>query len=341
MVGIIPKSKAPGVDFCGVGSYYYIIRSDLSCYMKCSNFNKGEDINIYSLHPACINGEHYLAHQDDYFYIIKGSVYRRVTNMNADEGAVVYSLHANCQGGDHYLSAFGNFYIIFQNRGVYHRTKNMNTDEDGVEYSLHPDCKNGLYYFGVSDYYYFVKPHDEWGVQYYRCTNFNTNEDNETFSFHPSVINFLPGGLALTQGPSYGVWECIKTICNDSATPISWSKKITRKVGFDYEKMSSIEHNWKVSSTVSVKPGGVSALLTKASFSCTAEYGGCSVNTDREKWSEATETEESISITLQPNAKVIIWQYQLGVGKTPVLFCRDMKIDDKSTPPTENPLPPA
>ncbi|XP_075465660.1 uncharacterized protein LOC142499731 [Ascaphus truei] len=341
MVGIVPKKQAPGVDFCGVDKYYYIIRSDLNCYMRAANFHSGEDLNVYSLHPSCRDGDHYLAYQDDLFYIIKGNSYRRVTNMNTDEGSVVYSLHPNCQGGDHYLSAFGKFYIIFQNRGVYRRTKNMHEDAESEESTLHPSCKDGLYYFGISNYYYFVKPYDQWGVQYYKCTNFNTNAEGNTYSFHPSVINFLPGGLALTQGPSYGVWECIKTISNDSDTPVTWTKKITKKVGYEKEKMSSIENNWKVSATVSAETGALAATIAKTQFSVTTEFGGCSVNTERENWTQATEVEESFTLTLQPNKKMHIWQYQLGMGKEPVLYCRDMKFDDESKPPTENPLPPA
>ncbi|CAH2305360.1 Hypothetical predicted protein [Pelobates cultripes] len=341
MVGIVPKKHAPGVDFCGVDQYYYIVRSDLGCYMRASNFNKGEGLVVYSLHPSCRNGDHYLAYEDDLFYIIKGTNYRRVTNMNTDEGAVVYSLHPSCRGGDHYLSAFGHFYIIDQSRGVYRKTKNMNTYEDGVEYTLHPNCRNGLYYFGIKNYYYFLKPHDEWGVQYYRCTNFNKNENGESFSIHPTVTNFTPGGLALIQGPSFGVWECIKTITNDSQTPITWTNKINKKVGYTKEKMSSIEHTWNVSATVSAETGGLSALIVKSQFSLTTSYGGKSVNTDRENWNEVTETEETISLTVKPNEKIYVWQYKLGLGKEAVLFCRDMKFDDDPKPPTENPLPPA
>ncbi|CAH2305357.1 Hypothetical predicted protein [Pelobates cultripes] len=341
MVGMVPKKDAPGVDFCGVDQYYYIVRSDLGCYMRSTNFNKGEDLVVYSLHFSCRNGDHYLAHEDDLFYIIKGTNYRRVTNMNTDEGAVVYALHPSCRGGDHYLSAFGHFYIIDQSRGVYRKTTNMNTYEDGVEYTLHPNCRDGLYYFGVKNYYYFVKPHDEWGVQYYKCTDFSKDENGESFSINPTVTNFVPGGLALIRGPSFGVWECIKTITNDSQSPITWTNKINKKVGYEKEKMSSIEHNWNVSATVSAETGGLSALVVKSQFSLSTSYGGSSVNTERENWNEVTETEETISLTVKPNEKIYVWQYKLGLGKEAVLFCRDMKFDDDPKPPTENPLPPA
>nr|XP_028571955.1 uncharacterized protein LOC114589657 [Podarcis muralis] len=162
MPEIVPKNKAPGVDFCGVDEYYYIVRSDLGCYMRSTNFHEGKDLEVFSLHSSCQGGDHYLAHEDDLFYIIKGDNYRRVSNMNADLGSVVYSLHPNCRGGDHYLSAFGSFYIIFQKRGVYRRVSNMHDDTDAIEYTLHP-LADGLY-SGASELLLLCKPHDEWGV---------------------------------------------------------------------------------------------------------------------------------------------------------------------------------
>ncbi|MGH0170751.1 UNVERIFIED_CONTAM: hypothetical protein FKN15_071502 [Acipenser sinensis] len=338
---IVPKNKAPGVDFCGVKQYYYIVRSDLGCYMRSSNFHEGRDLSVFSLHQSCRGGDFYLAHQDDLFYIIKGNEYRRVTNMNTDSGAEVFSLHPNCQGGDHYLSAFGNVYIIFQSKGTYRRTSNMNKDSDGVDFPLHSACRDGLYYWGIDSYYYFIKPDDKWGVQYYKCTNFNTNQDPDTFSFHSDVVNFLPGGLSISQGSAFGRWENIKTISNDSAQPVKWTKKITKKVGYTKEKMSSMEHNWKISMSATYQAGDLTAAFAKYQFSLSAEYGGRSINTEKEDWSEAMEVEESIEMTIQPNEKVYIWQYNLGFGKESVLFCRDLKITKTSTPPTEIPLPPS
>ncbi|XP_069094197.1 uncharacterized protein [Pleurodeles waltl] len=341
MVGIVPKKEAPGVDFCGVDKNFYIVRSDMNCYMRSTNFNQGQDLNVFSLHQSCKGGDHYLAHEDDLFYIIKGNNYRRVANMNTDSGAVVYSLHPNCQGGDHYLSAFGNFYIIFQGKGTYRRVKNMNSDEDAVEYQLHPNCKNGLYYWGTKGFYYYVKPHDEWGVQYYRCTNFNTNEDGEPFSFHSDVISFMPGGLAVTKGPAYGTWECIKTIANDSNSTIDWTKKITRKVGYASQKMKSVEKSWNVSMSYSYNAGDLMAAFVKQQFAFSTSVGGKRVDTESENWNEATEIEESVSIKVEAHQTVCVWQYKLGLGKEDVLFCRSMKFSNSTSPPTEIPLPPS
>uniref|UniRef100_A0A8C5MLQ7 Uncharacterized protein n=1 Tax=Leptobrachium leishanense TaxID=445787 RepID=A0A8C5MLQ7_9ANUR len=339
MAAIVPKKDAPGVDLCGTDQYYYIVRSDVGCYMRSTNFNKGEDLDVFSLHPACSNGDHYLAYDDDLFYIIKGTSFRCVSDIGTDEGAIVCSLHPSCQGGDHYFSAFGNFYIVYQNQGVYRRTKNMTTYKDGIEYSLHPDCKDALYYYGIKDCYYFVRPHEEWGVQYYRCTNFNTNESGQASSFHPSVINFLPGGLGLTHGPSAGVWTCIKTIKNDSQNHTTWSNKVPVTQGFDKEKLSPIENNWNISASLPVETG-LSALLTKSQFSLAPTYGGSNVNTDGENW-KLTTIEETISVLLEPGKEAYVWQYQLSLGSDAVLFCRDLRFDDPNKPPVVIPLPPA
>ncbi|RXN19563.1 hypothetical protein ROHU_007260 [Labeo rohita] len=341
MKGIIPKKKTKGTDFCGVNDYYYIIRSDLGCYMQSSNFNKGLDITILSLHPACQNGDHYFGSGNGYFYIIKGKSYRRVSNLTTDSDGVVYSLHPNCQGGDHYLGAFGKFYIIFQGKGTYRRTTNLNQDSDAVEYPLHPNCRDGLYYWGLPNHYYFLKPASEWGVEYYKGTNFNKDECTAVYSVHPDILNFLPGGLSMTKGPAFGIWENIKTITNDSNTPVTWQKKIIKRVGYNKEKMTEITHNWKIAMTTSAESKDLLGLIAKCQFSLSTEYGGSHVSTENESWNEATEVEENLTFELKPNERLYLWQYKLGLGQESVLFCRDLKIDDEPNPPTEVPLPPA
>ncbi|KAG7323157.1 hypothetical protein KOW79_012859 [Hemibagrus wyckioides] len=341
MAGIVSKSKAKGVDFCGVSDNYLIVRSDLGCYLYSTNFHQGLGLTVYSLHPSCQGGDHYLAYDDSTFYIIKGNSYRRVSDMSKDLDAEVNELHKNCQGGDNYLSAYGKFYIIFKDRGVYRRTTDMSKDSDAVEYPLHPNCKDGLYYWGTKQYSYFLKPKGEWGIQYHKTDNLNKDTYASTYSVHPDVLNFLPGGLAITQGPAFGKWELIKTISNDSETPLHWQKKITQKVGYTKSKSSSIEHNWKISMSTTYQSGILTEGISKYQFSLSAEYGGQSVNTEEESWEEATETEESLDLTLQPHTKMFIWQYKLGFGKKDVLFCRDLIFDDDPNPPSTIPLPAA
>ncbi|XP_064417962.1 uncharacterized protein LOC135358294 [Latimeria chalumnae] len=339
MAGIVPKKNARGVDFCSQGGYYYIVRSDLGCYMESYDFNKGSNLVVKSLHPACQGGDHYLAYYS-YFYIIKGNSYRCVTNMSDDADATVYELHPNCQGGDHYLCTYGNFYIIFQDKGTYRCTSDMRYDSEAVEHSLHPDYRSGLYFWAEANYFNFIKPVDEWGVQFYRVTDLSKDEVT-TFSFHPDVINFMPGGLSVTQGPAFGIWEVVKTIKNDSNSTITWTKKINKKEGYEKEKMSSLEHNWNVSIGASYQSGTLIETIAKYQFSLQAEYGGAAVNTENENWSSVTEIEESVSVTLKAGEKIYVWQYKLGFGKEDILFCCDMEFDDDPTPPREVPLPPS
>ncbi|ROI52169.1 hypothetical protein DPX16_3439 [Anabarilius grahami] len=340
MSGIIPKSKAKGTDFCGQGENIYIIRSDLGCYMETSDLNNGSNISISSLHPACQDGDHYLGNWDGCFYIIKGNNYRRVKNLTTDSEAEVHSLHPNCQGGDHYLTAFGMFYIIFQEKGIYRRTTNMNTDSDAEERDLHPDCRNGLYYWSMGFICFsFLKPASEWGVEFCCTIDLSNNDHTNVFSVHPDVLNFLPGGLSVTKGPSFGIWENIKTISNDSNTPVTWTKKIIKKVGWNKEKMTQITHNWNIAASVSIGTGELAKLIANLQFSFSAEYEGSHVSTENESWNEMTEEEEQLTFELKPNESLYLWQYRMGLGKEPVLFCRDLKIDDEPNPPTEVPLP--
>ncbi|XP_022532108.2 uncharacterized protein LOC111193922 [Astyanax mexicanus] len=340
MPGIVSKSQAKGVDFCGGYENYYIIHADLGCYMYSTNFHRGESLTVYSIHPSCQGGDHYFA-DTKYWYIIKGNTYRYLSDISKDIGTEVYDLHPNCRGGDHYLCSYGYFYIIFQRKGVFRQTTDLTTYSYGAEYKLHPNCRDGLYYWGTSKYFYLAKPKGEWGVQYHKTADLKEDTYANTYSFHPDVLNFLPGGLAETQGPAFGKWDLIKTITNDSKTPVTWEQRITRKVGYTKSKSSSIEHNWKVSMTTTYQAGVLTEGISKYQFSLTAEYGGAHVRTENENWEEATEMEEKVTLTMQPNEKVYFWQYKLGFGQKDVLFCRDLKFKDDPNPPTEVPLPPS
>ncbi|XP_067300949.1 uncharacterized protein [Pseudorasbora parva] len=340
MNNIIPKSKAKGTDICSVSKYYYIIRSDLGYYMKIGSINKGSDISIFSLHPSCQNGDHYLGSGDGSFFIIKGDSYRKVTDLTTDSDAKVYCLHPICQGGDHYFSAFGKFFIIFQEKGTYRTTTNLTLNSDAVVMTLHPNCRNGLYYWGMSNDCFFLKPVSKWGVEYYKGTDFSKDKCIGVYSVHPDVVNFLPGGLSVTKGPAFGIWENIKTITNDSNTPVEWQKKINKKVGYNKEKMSEITHNWNIAASASIESGDLAALIVKSQFSISAEYGGSHLSTKSDSWNEMTEEEEQLTFELKPNKSLYLLQYKMGFGEEPVLFWRDLKIDNEPNPSTEVPLPP-
>lgn len=333
---IVPKSaeEARGIDFCGTKHDYYIIRSDLGVYMRSANFHEGNDIKIYSLSPACQWGDHYLATKDQY-YIIKGNEYRRVTNMNEDKDAVVYSLHPNCRGGSHYYSAFGNYYIVFADKGVYRRVENMNTDKGAVEYSIHEAFRDGLYFWGTTDYVYCLKQAGEWSVPYHRSTNMNLDENPATFSVHESVLNFIPGGIAQTDGKAFGYWHNIKSFANETDVTVDWKRTITKTVGFTRSEMSSIEHNWSIEAGAQYQSGLLSEAISKYQFSLKVQYGGKSVNTEQQQWSNITEESETLNLHIPPRSEVYIWQYQMGFGQKKNLFSPNLEITEDSKPPDE------
>ncbi|KAL1252290.1 hypothetical protein QQF64_020086 [Cirrhinus molitorella] len=353
MNGIIPRSKAKGTDICATENWNYIIRSDLGCYMQTSDLNKGSDISICHLHPACQNGDHYIADNKGYFHIIKGNSCRKVSDLSTDSDAEVYSLHPSCQGGDHYLSTFHCFYIIFQEKGTLRVTTDMKRDSDAKERTLDPEYRDGLYYWQLQlkdslhmyailqsflpsgCYFSFLKPTCEWGVEYY------TVFAGKCYSVHPDVLNFLPGGLSVTKGPAIGMWENIKTIINDSNTAVTWQKKITKKVGYSKKEMTQITHNWKIETSASIESGTLAKLIAKWQFSLSLEYGGSHVSTKSELWNKATEEEELLTFELKPKESLYLWQHKLCLGEESVLFCRHLKITNEPNPPTEALLPSA
>ncbi|CAI5791146.1 Hypothetical predicted protein [Podarcis lilfordi] len=307
--GILPKSKTKGIDFCGVDEYYYIVCSDLGCYLRSTDFHQGKDLDIFGHHNSVRGGDHYLAHSDDLFYVIKGDSYRRVTDLSKDSDSVVSTLHHNCQNGDHYFSHDKYFYIIFKKKGVYRRVTNMHEDLNPVQNALHPKVKD--------------------------------DANPSTFSFHASVLNFLPGGMSINYGKAFGVWQPVKTVSNNVKVSVVWEQQIVSKVGYVKKEMHSMEHNWKLSSTVTVGASGLTKLLLTAQIFLTAEYGGEKIDSKDETWSEETDVSEKVGFTLPPNTNIHFWQYKLGLGKDDVLYCRDLAFTDNSNPPTFVPLPPA
>jgi hypothetical protein len=339
MFGIVPRSKAQGVDFCGdvINGHHYIIRSDASVYMRSGNLNQGSDIEVFDLHYSCKGGDHYLVN-DGYFYIIRGTSFRRVTNLNTDANAVVYPLHPKCQGGDHYLSMCGKFYIIYKDRGVYKRTTDMSKNKDVAEYDLHPKCGNGLYYWGYGEYAYVVTSVGGWGPQYHTTTNMNHDYESTDCSFAMDVVKCVPGGLAITDGPTFGEWELLKSFENTSQATVDWSKEVSHKNGAKKEKLSSIEHNWNIKVSASYSTGDIAAKFAKYQFSLEASYGGKSVDTRKESWDDVTTVTEKVSVSVPPGQQVCFWQYKVGLGDEDILFCPKTKMTNSKDSPTEIPL---
>ncbi|XP_056604830.1 uncharacterized protein LOC130421130 [Triplophysa dalaica] len=335
MRDIIPRNKTKGVDICAGKEYTYIIRSDLGCYMQISDLHKGSDLTVFKLHPSCQNGDHYLADMDGHFYIIKGESYRRVTDLSTDADAVVEELDPDFRDGEHYLGINKFFVVIFKGRGIFRITSGLGSVSTDVKLNLKPESSNGLYYWGLSDCCCFLKPVSKWEVEYCKGADLEKDDSLLVYSVHPDVVNFLPGGLSLTQGPAFGRWENIKSIQMNCDTTGTWRNKITKKVGFNKEKMIQIMHNWKICPSSLIQSGDLAGLIAKVQFSMSAEYGGSHVNTEKQSWNEVTEVEEELSLELKPKQCLYVWQYRLGFCDEPVLFCRDLIIGDEPNPPTE------
>lgn len=330
MQGIVPRSRTPGTDLCGLNSFCYIIRSDLGCYMRCKDFSLGSNLTVLSLHPACKDGNHYLGYEDKFFYIIKKSSYRRVTDLTTDSGSVVYSLHPNCQGGDHYLSASGTFYIIFQEKGTYRRTTDLHTDADAEERELHPGCRSGVYFWGLPELCCLLTADSQWGVQF-RTTPDLSTEEHQEFYIHPDALNFIPGGLTVTKGPAFCIWENIESVTNNSKTAVSWQKKLKRRIGYNKHKFSQITLNWKMFPADKYQDLLMLILKRELYFSNRKSYYN---KTENDSWRDVSEAEDQLAFELKPGESLYVWQYQLGFGKETVLFCRDLKIEAKPHRPS-------
>ncbi|KAM9121578.1 uncharacterized protein ACDP82_015351 [Pangshura tecta] len=199
---LVPHKDAPGTDVFLINGGVFIVRSDLGCYLRTEDLKTGTGIEIRRLHPACRGGDHYLSDMKDphNIYIIKGDSYRVVKDLSTDDGATVGELHPNCRGGDHYMTYGSNFSIIFLERGVMRCVLDLSTDEQGHDTPLKPDRCKGLYYFGFSLFQCHIEVDEKWGAQCYLFIDIASVKF--VFSIHPDVLNFFPGGLALTQGAS-------------------------------------------------------------------------------------------------------------------------------------------
>ena len=322
---------------------------------------------------------HYMASVE--FFIIKGNEFRRVTDLTTDKSATTGTLHKKCQGGDFYLAAFADspplkglwaqmgpwgirksdflipeveYTIIFAENWKCVVVSDLRTAEGAREYELHDNCKGGLYYWSdtrfmgqvQTSYYYLLKP-DRWGIQFHYTTNLCTDSNAGNLSFHPSVTNFLPGGMAVTMGRVFGVWELVKAIENRHRTvPIHWKQSIERKSGYKKQALHSVQHNWNLSASSSIEASaGVTAekifeVSCKQQFSYSELYGGQVVDTTQEDWSEEHTVKEDIDVTIPPGESVYIWQYKLAFKKgQDALYCKQLQHTGSSVRPTSIPLP--
>ena len=62
-----------------------------------------------------------------------------------------------------------------------------------------------------------------------------------------------------------------------------WKKTITKKVGYNKQKLSSTEHSWNIAASVTKSAGTLTEGIAKVQMTLTAEYGGKKVSRDATK----------------------------------------------------------
>ena len=98
--------------------------------------------------------------------------------------------------------------------------------------------------------------------------------------------------------------------------------------------MSSLEHNWNVEMSYSVS-GGLASGLVQQQFSMSASYGGSKINTNTQSYEEKKIEKQSLKLKIPANSKLVIWQYQVGLGEMPLLFTNKLTLTNGPYPKEE------
>uniref|UniRef100_T1DML5 Uncharacterized protein n=1 Tax=Crotalus horridus TaxID=35024 RepID=T1DML5_CROHD len=336
MASIVPQTASPGSEVFVTRHGAFVVRSDLGYFLQTLDFCSGQDLKIKPLHPACRGKDHYVGDpSSSTIYLLHGDSFCQVTDLNSEPPSDVFPLHPSCRGADQYAFCEGYFFIFFLSRGVVLCVADLATGALIKEIHLESTLLNGLYYFGADAEHLACFRMDE--EQRLCGTCFATTTGHkESFAIHPDVVSFLPGGLSLIYGAAFGQWQCLKLLSNATDLPMPSSYAISRKVGY-----SQLELGLKAHVDESVSPESLTVSLLQRQFALPAVYGGLGLQTEQEEWEEAAEEEEPLRVILQPRQKLYWWHYCLGLGKTPILYCRSLKITRNPSPPTNIPLPPA
>ncbi|XP_065827136.1 uncharacterized protein [Oscarella lobularis] len=370
---LVPHRK--GSDFFGTTKSYFI-RSDLDCFAELSsNHLHKASPKIMSLHSSCVNGDHYMAYEHapqvgayrECFFIIKGNRYRQVSNLSSDADAEEGNLHEDLRGGDFYLASSKYhhhavtpiFIVIFQREGRFRAVSDLATGKPAKclefkdkkkDYVLHSNCQNGLYYWATKAFYggevtyYIIKGVDEWGVKVHYTKNLSTDAEGCDEIVSPSVVNFLPGGLAVTKGPTVGYWTLISSYTNSGNTDLEFTRKIEVRSGYRKCVVTEVQHNWKFSGSLSANFSSlIFGILCRLQFSLSSEHGGSAIDTEEENWTEETTTTEEIRKAIPSGESLYIWQFCLGHGarggseNSALCRCQVFEISGSSSKPTRIP----
>ncbi|XP_060111756.1 uncharacterized protein LOC132584005 [Heteronotia binoei] len=322
---MVLSKKIPDIHIFSTRAGDVAIRPDLNCYLLLPNIPTSPCAELRPLHPTVHGGKHYFSSRwHDSVYVIMGNKFTEAQDLSVGSTSQVRGLHPSCCGGQHYFVVSGGFVIILS-QGTSTAVKDLATGEPVP----------GLY------------PGHQWStekvgsIRSYLYWHLWDNFSGSFFTLHPNILSFLPGGLGLTKGPAFGAWKLLTTLHNYSDIPVAKSHRLFRKVGYTKEKLADVGNGWSASLPNSPEPSCVIVELAKAQFALPTQYGGMGLDTEQEEWEEVHEEEKILEAALQPNEVAYAWQYQLGLGKEAILFCREIKVTSSSDPPYEIPLPPS
>ncbi len=176
-------------------------------------------ISILPLDFRCRGYDHYISMSNSgengrYIVIRNGdSTYQRFNSLTDGTGASKrYNLHPNFRNGDHYFATIEGWVYCIKGDTIY-GTSNLGTEPEHPR-KIHSTCRGGLFYWSRGTYRYFLKQHQD-KVWYHRVNDI-TEKGYKSSSRHEmmlseSVINFIPGGISLTRGDTYGKWKHIRS----------------------------------------------------------------------------------------------------------------------------------
>lgn len=322
---MVPSKKVPDIHIFSTRAGDVAVRPDLHCYLLLPSTPTSPCAELRPLHPSVWGGKHYFSSRwHDSIYVITGNKFTEAQDLSVGPSRQARNLHPSCCGGQHYFAATGGFVIILS-QGTSTAVKDLATGEPVP----------GLY------------PGHQWSeekvgsIRSYLYWHLWDNFSGRFFTLHPNILSFLPGGLGLAKGPAFGAWKLLTALHNYSDIPVTKSHRLFRMVGYAKEKLADVGRGWTASLPDSPEPGGVLVALAKAQFALPSQYGGMGLDTEQEEWEEAREEEETLEVALQPSEVAYTWQYQLGLGKDAILFCRGIQVTNSSDPPYEVPLPPS
>ncbi|XP_078234561.1 uncharacterized protein LOC110091392 isoform X2 [Pogona vitticeps] len=326
-VTMVPRQEVPNVHIFSTRAGDVIVRPDLDCYLLLPPLPTSPCADLRPLHPSLRSGEHYFSSRwCDSIYVIRGNKLLEAEDLTAGATKPARLLHASCFGGQRYFIIAGGSIGILMGPGTVTAVKDLSTGEPDPEAAPLGPRQWFKEKMGSSRSYLYWQLWDPF--------------NGEFFSFHPKILSFLPGGLGLLKGSAFGLWALLDTIRNDSDSPVTRALDITQRVGCATETLADIGDAWTVSLSDAPKPGSVAVAIAKAQFALPVQYGGLGLNTEQE-WEELFYKEKTLQFTLQSQEAAYVWQYQLGLGKETVLFCRELKVTHSSDPPSEIPLPPS